>query len=120
MTEFYSYVNPSPATLTKLDRVVDQAVSAVERIDQARSLRPRQQHEIIMLVQFTTKFIQQHRCTKSRAVNEAARIFCWDDNDIRKLLNEYLDGDEVLPRPKTVKKRLLACSCGCLVTWLAV
>ena len=77
MHEMCSYKNPSPATLTKLDRRLDQAVMSIERINQARALTTRSRNESIMLIQFTLKFMTKHRCTLTRDVEETSTYFQW-------------------------------------------
>ena len=89
MTSSYSRFNPSPAVLTQRDRLIDCAVASAERIDRARrSRRPRGQLEIIMLLQFILKFLTQHRCGLTMAVEEAARIFCWGQDGVRKIVKD--------------------------------
>ena len=58
-----------------------------------------------MILQFTLKFVQQYRCNMTTAIEETSRIFCWGHDDIRRIVNEYMSGDESLPRVKTNKKR---------------
>lgn len=106
MTSSYSRFNPSPAVLTQRDRLIDCAVASAERIDRARrSRRPRGQLEIIMLLQFILKFLAQHRCCLTTAIEEAARIFCWGQDGVRKIVKEYMDAEDDVPQVKTANKR---------------
>ena len=78
MHEMYNCKNPSPATLTKLDRQLDRVVSSIKRINEARALLTRSRNEAIMLIQFTLKFMAKHRCNLTRTVDEVSTYFQWD------------------------------------------
>ena len=73
---FYDRHNPSPAMVTRLDELHDQAVEAQPFIRMARApCKPRSREEKIMLLQFFLDFLHEHRCTLTKAVDEASAIF---------------------------------------------
>ena len=111
MHEVHCYKNPSPATLTKIDKTIDKAVLCIERIDTARGFSNcRTQHELVMLVQFVCKFIVKHRCTLTTAVKQASRIFCWSHGDIFRIMKDYFanvlcENTPALPKMKIYNVR---------------
>ena len=102
----YNQHNPSPATLADADKLQDRIIGAVDRIKDARNAKQtRTMQELIMLVQFVTRFVHKSQCSLTHAVTEAAETFRWDHRDIFRVMNAYLDGDDVLPALKTVQVR---------------
>ena len=92
---FYGRHNPSPAMATRLDELHDQAVEAQPLIRMARSpCKPRSREEKIMLLQFFLDFLHEHRCTLTKAVDEASAIFRWHRNEVFEICNRFLkEGD---------------------------
>ena len=76
MQQRYNRHNPSPAWQTRLDVLMQKCLDAAERISTARVERKqRSQDEIIMLIQFITRFVLQNNCSLTIAVDEAQLTF---------------------------------------------
>ena len=102
----YTKQNPSPATLTKLDKMRDKLVSAYQRIMGAREPRAkRSSHERVMLLQFIFAFVHDNNSTITAAINEAQRIFHWKRQSLFAVVNGYLSSEEKSPAVEVSKKR---------------
>ena len=108
MSDNYRYdkLSPSPANLTKQDKLYSQVADAIPRIDKSRPEKtPRTMFETIMLLQFILRFIYTNFCMLTHAVNKAIEIFGWNRNAVFKAVHSWLDGNDAQPVLPAVKKR---------------
>ena len=106
MQERYDRHNPSPACKTRLDVLMQKCLDAVERINTARVERKqRSQDEIVMLIQFITRFVLKNNCSLTIAIDEAQFTFHWKRKDIFDIIHRYLESTDVKPKVQEHKKR---------------
>ena len=68
--------NPSPVTLTQVNKVRDQMAGALDRIKSTRHIKKiRTVDEKIMTLQFIFDVVNSHNCTLTDDVSEAQRAF---------------------------------------------
>ena len=73
MKDIYHRHNPSPAWRTRQDVLIQKCLDAVERINIARVERKQRSFdEIIMLIQFVTRFIIKNNCSLPRKLNSCS------------------------------------------------
>ena len=87
-------------------RVEAKFVEAAERIGTARvGRKQRSQDEIIMLIQFITRFVLKNNCSLTIAVEEAQVMFKWKRKAIFDIIHRYVHSTDVKPQVQAHKKR---------------
>ena len=103
----YTKDNPSPATLTKIDKFHTSVVLAIARIERFRDgvKRVRKVAEHTMLLQFVLKFAEKNKCTMTTACEEAADIFRWDSKKVFQIVKAYLRSNSDAPILQAQRRR---------------